>query len=132
MSLGEAIAPFVGRLLLAWFFLSEAYARTVNWDATVTLLGMQDVPSPAVAHFVAVTVLLLGSISLIVGFRARIGAQGLFTFVLVSNVFMNDYWSNDDVIERQAAFDAFSRSLALGGGLLILMGLGPGRLALED
>ena len=132
MSLGEAIAPFVGRLILAWFFLSEAYVRTVNWDATVTLLGMQDVPSPAVTHFVAVTVLLLGSLSLIAGFRARIGALGLFAFVLVSNMFMNDYWNIEDTIERQAAFDAFSRNLALGGGLLVLMGLGPGRLALED
>ena len=132
MSLGEAIAPFVGRVILAWFFLSEAYARTLNWDATITLLGMQGVPEPAITHFVAITVMILGSIALIVGFRARLGALGLFAFVVVSNVYMNDYWNVEDPIERQAALDVFSRNLALGGGLLMVMGLGPGRFAVED
>lgn len=132
MSLGETIAPFVGRVILAWFFLSEAYERAVNWDATVTLLDMLGVPEPAITHFVAIMVMVLGSISLIIGFRARLGALGLFAFIVVSNMFMNDYWNIADAIERQAAFDTFSRNLALGGGLLIVMGLGPGRFAVED
>lgn len=132
MSLGEAIAPFVGRVILAWFFLSEAYTRTVNWDATVTLLGMQGVPEPAVTHFIAITVMILGSLALIAGFRARLGALGLFAFTVVSNVYMNDYWNIEDAIDRQSALDAFSRNLALGGGLLVVMGLGPGRFAVED
>ena len=87
---------------------------------------------PPVVHFLALTVMVLASIALIVGSRARLGALGLFAFVVVSNIFMNDYWTITDVIERQAAFDVFARNLALGGGLLVLMGLGPGRFALED
>ena len=132
MSMGEAIAPFVGRVILAWFFLAEAYSRTINWDATVSLLDMEGVPFPPITHFVALTVLVLASISLIIGLRARIGALGLFAFVTVSNIFMNDYWNIADVIERQNAAEAFARNLALGGGLLVLMGLGPGRFAIED
>ena len=101
MSMGETIAPFIGRVILAWFFLAEAYTRATNWDATVTLLDMQDVPFPPLVHFLALTVMVLASISLIIGFRARLGALGLFAFVVVSNVFMNDYWNIADVIERQ-------------------------------
>ena len=132
MSMGEAIAPFVGRVILAWFFLAEAYSRTVNWDATMNLLAVEGVPVPPIAHFFALTVLVLASISLIVGLRARIGALALFAFVAVSNIFMNDYWNMADAIERQDAAEAFARNLALGGGLLILMGTGPGRFAVED
>jgi putative oxidoreductase len=132
MSLGEAIAPFVGRVILAWFFLSEAYNRTIEWNTTVTLLDMRGVPEPAVTHFVAIMVMILGSIALIIGFRARLGALGLLAFVVVSNVFMNDYWNIEDTIDRQAALDVFSCNLALGGGLLVVMGLGPGRFAVED
>ncbi len=44
---------------------------------------------------------------------------------------MNDFWNIADVIERQSAFDAFARNLAVGGGLMMVMGLGPGRIALE-
>lgn len=69
---------------------------------------------------------------MITGFRARLGTFGFIAFVVMSNIFMNDYWDINDAIERQAAFDAFARNLALGGGLLVIMGLGPGRFALED
>ena len=132
MSMGEAIAPFVGRVILAWFFLAEAYSRTVDWDATVSLLSTLGVPFPPIMHFIALTVLVLASVSLIIGLRARVGALALFSFVAVSNIFMNDYWNIADVIERQDAATAFARNLALGGGLLVLMGLGPGRFAIED
>jgi uncharacterized membrane protein YphA (DoxX/SURF4 family) len=83
-------------------------------------------------HFLTLTVLVLASISLIIGLRARIGALALFAFIAVSNIFMNDYWNIVDAIERQEAAEAFARNLALGGGLLVLMGLGPGRFAIED
>ena len=132
MSMGEAIAPFVGRVILAWFFLAEAYSRTVDWDATVSLFSTLGVPFPPIMHFIALTVLVLASVSLIIGLRARVGALALFSFVAVSNIFMNDYWNIADVIERQDAATAFARNLALGGGLLVLMGLGPGRFAIED
>ena len=36
MSFSELISPLVGRLALAWFFLSEAYTRAYAWDANVT------------------------------------------------------------------------------------------------
>ena len=132
MSMGEAIAPFVGRVILAWFFLVEAYTRTINWDETVSFLTTLGVPFPPIIHFVTLTVLVLASVSLIIGLRARFGALALFCFVAVSNIFMNDYWNITDAIERQDAAAAFARNLALGGGLLVLMGLGPGRFAMED
>ena len=132
MSMGEAIAPFVGRVILAWFFLAEAYTRTVDWDATVNLLNTLGVPFAPITHFVTLTVMVLASVSLIIGLRARVGALALFSFVAVSNIFMNDYWNIADVIERREAATAFARNLALGGGLLVLMGLGPGRFAMED
>ena len=62
MSLGEAIAPFIGRVILAWYFLSEAYARAISRDGTVSLLALQDVPAPALLHFLALTVMVLGSL----------------------------------------------------------------------
>jgi len=131
MSLGEAIAPFLGRLILAWYFLSEAYARAIAWEGTVSLLALQDIPLPPIVHFFTLTVMVLGSLSLLLGARARLGALALFVFIAISNVVMNDFWTLADPIERQVAFDVFARNLAVGGGLLMVMGLGPGRLALE-
>ena len=44
MSVGEVIAPFFGRLILAWFFLSEAWRYSRDWAGTADLLARKHVP----------------------------------------------------------------------------------------
>jgi putative oxidoreductase len=131
MSFGETVAPALGRAILAWFFLSDAYMRAINWDATIALLAARDLPAPPVLHFVTLMVITLGALALLIGYHARLGALVLFAFLSVSNVFMNDYWNIGDPAQRQAVFDVFARNLAIGGGLLMVMGIGPGRFAIE-
>ena len=132
MSFGEALAPFLGRVVLAWYFLSEAYARALDWNATIDLLALKNVPAAPVLHFVTLVVMVLGSMFLFLGFRTRLGALVLFVFTQIANALMNDYWTLSDPIARQEAYDLFARNLAIAGGLLILMGMGPGRFALDN
>ena len=132
MSFGESLAPFLGRLILAWFFASEAYTRAIDWHGTVALLAAKDVPAPALLHFGTIIVLLLGAGSLFLGMRTRLGALGLFTFTLIANVLMHDYWRSDNPIERHAEYEVFARHLAIAGGLLVLMGVGPGKYAADN
>jgi putative oxidoreductase len=132
MSFGESISPFLGRVVLAWFFLFEAYVRARDWSGTVSLLAMKDVPAPAVLHFVTIVALMLGAASLFLGFRTRLGALGLFGFTIIANVLMHDYWHIANLIDRQADYDMFARNMAIAGGLLLLVGMGPGRFALDN
>jgi len=132
MSYGETFAPILGRTILALFFLFEAYHRAANWGATVQLLEFKGVPVPAVMHFVALMVMSLGSLSLLIGYHTRLGALGLFGFVLISNSVMHDYWTLADAAQRQAEFDIFARNLAIAGGLLMVMGMGAGKIAVEN
>jgi putative oxidoreductase len=132
MSLGEAIAPFLGRLLLSWFFLSEAYRYAEDWSGTATLMAMKDVPAPGILLFVALAAMILGGLSLLLGWKARLGALALFAFTLVCTGMMHDYWTIDDVAARQADYDIFARNLAVAGGLLLIVGLGGGKFALDN
>jgi putative oxidoreductase len=132
MSLGEAIAPFLGRLLLSWFFLSEAYRYAGDWSGTTTLMAMKDVPAPGVLLFVALAAMILGGLSLFLGWKTRLGALALFAFTLASTGMMHDYWTIGDEAARQADYDIFARNLAIAGGLLVLVGLGGGRFALDN
>jgi putative oxidoreductase len=46
---------------------------------------------------------------------------------------MHDFWHiHDNMIARQATFDIFSRDVAIAGGLLLLVGMGPGPVALDN
>jgi putative oxidoreductase len=132
MSFSEVISPFVGRLALAWFFLSEAYMRAGAWDANVTQMAMLNMPVPPLLLAAAVIVMLLGGISLLLGFHARHGAMLLFGFTIVATVLMHDYWHLTAAVVRDADYEIFARNIAIAGGLLMVIGLGAGPFAIDN
>ncbi|HTU00076.1 MAG TPA: DoxX family protein [Rhizomicrobium sp.] len=132
MSFSETISPLLGRLALAWFFLSEAYMRATQWDANVQLMSFAHVPAPPLVLAVAIIVLGLGGLALLFGYHARHGAMLLFGLVVVAVFFMHDYWSLKNVSERASEYEVFALNVAIAGGLLMVIGLGAGPFALDN
>ena len=132
MSFSEFISPLVGRLALAWFFLSEVYTRAGAWEANVSLMAMKQIPAPPLLFALAILVMILGGLSLVLGFHIRPGAMLLFGFTVISSVLMHDYWHIKDAAARAADYEIFARNIAIAGGLLLLIGMGAGPFALDN
>lgn len=132
MSISERISPFIGRMIIAWFFLSEAWARLSSFDATVTLMNMQHIPAAPALLVVALVVMMLGGLSLVLGFHARHGAMLLFGFTVTVSVLMHAWWTLNNAIDRAADYDIFIRNMAIAGGLLLIVGVGPGSFAIDN
>jgi len=125
MSREESIAALIGRCMLGWFFLMMTYLYGSDWSTTVILLATKGVPGAPVLLFVGLATNLLGSISILSGSHAKIGALALFAVC--------DYWkSAAAVLSREASFNIFARNIAIAGGLLLLIGVGPGKFALDN
>ena len=131
MSFGESIAPLFGRWVLAWFFLTQAYHHALDWDNTALLLAMKAVPTPPAVLLVTLIGLVMGSLSLLVGFRTRVGALVLFAITIGATVTLHDYWHLDVEVARDADFNIFARNIAIAGGLLLLIGMGSGRFGFD-
>jgi putative oxidoreductase len=132
MSFSELISPLVGRLALAWFFLSEVYSRAGAWDANVALMTMAGIPVAPLLFALALMVMILGGLSLLLGFHARHGAILLFGFTILATIFMHDYWHIHDAASRAADYDIFARNIAIAGGLLLVVGMGAGPFAIDN
>jgi putative oxidoreductase len=132
MSLSERIAPLIGRLAIAWLFLSEAWTMINSWDGTVTLMQMKHLPAAPLLLLIALTVMILGSVSIAVGFHTRHGALLLFGFTVIVSVAMHDYWKLSEAADRAADSEIFFRNVAIAGGLLLLMGMGAGPFAIDN
>ena len=132
MSISERISPLVGRLLIAWFFLSEAWWRVRDWEGTVTLMHMKHVANAEPLLALAVVLMALGGISLLLGYYARTGALILFALTIVMSVMIHDYWKITNAVDRDADYDLFIRNIAIAGGLLFLVGMGPGPFAIDQ
>ncbi|MEI9929630.1 MAG: DoxX family protein [Rhizomicrobium sp.] len=132
MSFSEVISPFLGRLALAWVFLSEAYSRATAWDSNIQVMTFANLPAPPLLLALAVIVMALGGLSLLFGYHARHGAMLLFGFVAIATVLMHDYWNLKTVADRAIDYEAFTRDVAIAGGLLMVVGLGAGPFALDN
>lgn len=132
MSFSETISPLIGRLALAWFFLSEAWTRGANWDANVSLMTFANMPAPPVLLALALIVMALGGLSLLLGFHARHGAILLFGFTVVAAMLMHDYWNLKEAAARADVYELFARDVAIAGGLLLVVGMGAGPMALDN
>lgn len=132
MSFSELISPFVGRLLLAWFFVANSVAYAGRWEATITLMAMKGVPVPALVLALGLLVMVLGGVSLVLGFHARHGALLLFAFTVIASVLMHDYWHIRDAAARAADFEIFARNMAIAGALLMVVGMGSGPFSIDN
>jgi putative oxidoreductase len=131
VSLSELISPLIGRWLLAWYFLSQGWALANGWDHTVHDMTQRGLPVAALLLALALIVMLLGSLSLILGYQTRYGAMLLFALVVVTSIAMHDFWMMRGP-GQQAEYELFARNIAIAGGLLLLVGMGSGRFAFDN
>lgn len=106
----------LGRLLLSVFFVAEAVDKIRRfgfWSSFVRNAGM---PFPAAEMVLVITLLVLGSASLITGLQVQVGAVLLLVFLIPTALLFESR-------------DAAIKSVSLAGALLLLMATGPGRWA---
>ncbi|HEY1613890.1 MAG TPA: DoxX family protein [Rhizomicrobium sp.] len=132
MSISERISPLIGRLALAWFFLSEAWARAHAWQPTVSMLRAAGVSAAEPLLVLALVVMVLGGVSLVLGFHARHGAVLLFGFTIAVTILLHAYWKVADEGARLADYEIFARNIAISGALLMIVGLGAGPFAVDS
>ena len=73
----------LARLMIAAIFLTSAVAgKIMDFPGTVEMMAAQGVPSPTILLGGAIAFLILGGLSLVLGFWGRFGALLLLVFLL--------------------------------------------------
>jgi len=75
--------------------------------------------------------IVMGSISLLFGYHTRHAAIMLFGMTMAAAVTMHDFWHYSDASAHATQFGIFARDFAICGGLLLMVGMGPGPLAVD-
>jgi putative oxidoreductase len=131
MSFSETISPLIGRWALGWFYLTGAMHIVHDWNGVAAQLQERQVPVPPLLLLIGLVLISLGVLSLLFGYQARHGAVMLFGLTLMAAMIMHDYWHIDDPTLRQAEFEIFARDVAICGGLLLVVGMGPGPFSID-
>jgi putative oxidoreductase len=74
---------------------------------------------------------LIGSISVLLGYRARLGAWLLVLFLVPVTLTMHQFWGAKDAMMGQLQMGMFIRNLAIIGGALMISQFGAGPWSLD-
>lgn len=83
------------------------------------------VPSPQLMLVGAIAFLIVGSLSVLLGYKARIGASLLLAFLLLATYYFHAFW-NFEGQEQQMQMIQFMKNLSMAGAMLFMAnGSGP-------
>lgn len=121
--------PVVGRALLSAIFLMSAPLHFTR--AYVDYAAQAGVPLPQVAVPLSGLMALAGGLSVLLGYRARIGGWLLFAFLIPVAIMMHNFWTYSDVAMRQMQQAHFMKNIALAGAALLICYFGAGPVSLD-
>ncbi len=141
----QGITTVAARVLLALIFLMSAVGNKIpTFSGVAGVMESQGVPAPQLMLVGAIAFLILGSLSIILGFKARIGASLLLIFLVLATYFFHDFWtwpqdamwvlsSNSDVRMPVAQIEmiSFMKNLALMGAMLFIIANGAGPMSVD-
>jgi putative oxidoreductase len=129
----RGVLTVVGRVLLATIFLMSAVGNKIpNFSAVAGFMAKAGVPAPEFLLVGAIAFLIVGSLSVIAGYRARVGASLLLVFLVLASYYFHGFWRLTDAQEQQAQMIQFMKNLSMMGAMLFIIANGSGPLSLDN
>ncbi|MBX3433164.1 MAG: DoxX family protein [Pirellulales bacterium] len=123
----SSAASVLGRVMIAVIFLSSAVGNKIpQFNDVAGYMAAEGVPAPQVMLAGAIAFLIVGGLSVIVGYKTRIGAALLLAFLALATYYFHDFWTFEGQ-DRQMQMIQFMKNLALMGTMVFLIANGPGR-----
>ncbi|AFY68755.1 DoxX family protein [Thalassoporum mexicanum PCC 7367] len=117
--------PLVARTFIALIFLQSAIGKITDFPGLVDTIAGKGLPLAFVMAAGTIAFQLLGSISLILGYKAKWGALLLILFLIPATIVFHNF------IADPSQKIAFLKNLGLMGGALMVIAYGSGPLSLE-
>ena len=131
MTVDETITPILmlaARVCLALVFLVSGLHKAIWYQKAVLEFQRDRIPAISLVLPGTIALHLLASIFLIVGYQTREAALALAVFTVVATLKVHAYWRLPDE-EQLGRSRIAAANVAIIGGLLLLVAVGPGSLS---
>jgi putative oxidoreductase len=128
-SVSNSVLVPVGRLFFALIFMMAAPGDFAK--QTIGYAASQGAPLPSIGVPLMGLISLLGGLSILLGYHARIGAWLIVAFLLLVTPIMHKFWGIADPIAAQTQMINFMKNLSMLGGALLITQFGAGPWSLD-
>ena len=113
----------LGRFIVGTFYLYYGINNLVDFAGMSGYAAYKGVPLPGVAVMVGALLLLIGGVSILVGYRPVAGITALVLFLLPVTMLMHNYWTISDPQMRVIEQGLWMRNMALAGAALCFLAI---------
>lgn len=113
------IIVLIGRILFCSLFLSSGINHFVKRQAMAGYAQSKGVPAPLPSTLGSGALILVGSLSILLGVWADLGSLLILLFLVSTALLMHAFWKESDPQARGMELVQFSKDVALAGAALV-------------
>ena len=117
------IAFLIGRVIVGGFFLMNAFNHFAQFNMMTGYAKSKGVPAPALAVGGSGVLLLLGGLSLLLGYHPTIGTALLVIFLLGASFGIHNFWTIQDPQAKQVEMITFLKNMTILGLLMMTVAI---------
>lgn len=131
LSIVQGVMTVAGRLLLCAIFFASAVGQKIpRFNEFAAMMEQHGLPAPKVLLAGAIVFLIVGSLSVVVGFKARLGALLLLVFLGMATYYFHNFWAAEEA-QRQMQQVQFMKNLSMMGAMLLIIANGAGPMSFD-
>lgn len=127
--IAKGAVVLAGRFLFVLIFLLSAPHHFSK--ASIDYTASQGVPLASVAVPLSGILALAGGLSVLLGYRARVGGWLIALFLVPVTLIMHKFWAVHDPMVAQMQMIMFMKNVSVLGGALLISQFGAGLLSLD-
>jgi putative oxidoreductase len=119
----------LGRVFFAAIFVLSGFghfsSQTIGYGAS------QGVPLASIAVPFSGLIAMAGGLSVLLGYRAKLGAWLIVVFLVPVTLMMHKFWAVHDPVMAQMQMVMFMKNISILGGALLISQFGAGPFSLD-
>ncbi|OGA25791.1 MAG: hypothetical protein A3I02_04865 [Betaproteobacteria bacterium RIFCSPLOWO2_02_FULL_67_26] len=132
--MAKTYGPLVARFLITFIFLRSAISKITAFTLVAGMMAKKGMPFAEVLLVGAIFCEFAGSLMVLLGWHARIGALLLAIFLVPATLIFHNFWAIDPAQAREVANQAnhFFKNVSILGALVLIIAMGSGPLSLKQ
>ena len=117
--------PLAARICLCIIFINSGIGKIFGFSDTAGMMAGKGLPIPEILLVFTIAFQLLGGLSLLLGYKVKIGSTLLILFLIPATLVFHNPITNPDEL------NSFLKNIGLIGGLLMTIYAGAGALSID-
>jgi putative oxidoreductase len=117
------IAFLIGRIIVGIYYTYSGVRQFTNLNMMSGYAGSKGVPAPKLAVAGSGTLLIVGGLSILLGFHPLIGVICVILFLVPTSFMMHNFWAVQDPMHKMSEMVNFTKNMALVGSALMFLAI---------